>query len=146
MGSGVLGVQRVRPRDDVVSEPKEAPKPLWAVALDEMRSYDGGLRDQPVTLTPKEALAFVEHYLDTSARLAEAERERDRLRETVDATVAQWDEWMAERDAVATELDRYGLPREEKVAGLLRHIYNNRDAAFGGMKLACDGWQEHARL
>ena len=78
------------------------------------------------------------------ARLAEAERERDRLRETVDATVAQWDEWMAERDAVATELDRYGLPREAKVTGLLRHIYNNRDAAFGGMKLACDGWQERA--
>ena len=65
------------------SEPQEAPKPLWAVALDEMRSHDGGLRDQTVTLTPKEALAFVDHYLATAARLAEAERERDEARDSL---------------------------------------------------------------
>lgn len=56
----------------------------------------------------------------------------------------QWDALMAERDAVATELDRYGLPREALVADLLRHIYNNRDAAHGAAMLAIDQWKARA--
>lgn len=83
-------------------------------------------------------------WAEMVAVIATLVTERDKLRETVDATVEQWDEWMAERDRVALELDRYGLPREAKVAGLLRHIYNNRDAAHGAAMLAIDGWQERA--
>lgn len=44
-------------------------KPLWAVTLDKMRAYDGGRLDDPVTLSPVEAQAFVEHYLEVARRL-----------------------------------------------------------------------------
>lgn len=55
-------------------------QPLWSVVLNKMRANDGGRLDDPVTLSPVEAQAFVEHYLDTS-------RLSDRLRGGLLATV-----------------------------------------------------------
>ena len=47
-------------------------KPEWAVALDKMRDYYGNEEAEDVTLTAAEAIAFVRHYLATSAALNEA--------------------------------------------------------------------------
>jgi len=53
---------------------QEGPKPEWAVTLDKMRDYHGNERSEAVTLTAAEAIAFVRHYLATSAALDEAEK------------------------------------------------------------------------
>jgi hypothetical protein len=58
-------------------EVQHEPKPTWAVALDKMRDYDGNQRVGTVELTSSEAIAFVNHYLSTSAEAASAARERD---------------------------------------------------------------------
>lgn len=50
---------------------------------------------------------------------------------------------------IADECRRYALvsPSDQPLGAwaLLRHVYNNRDAAYGGMRLACDGWEKRAR-
>lgn len=62
----------------------------------------------------------------------------------VDRWRQQHEEAEFELNVCTAELDRYGIPREAGIAGLLRHIYHNRDTSFGAMRLACDGWQERA--
>lgn len=52
--------------------PQKSPPPTWAVALDKMRAEDGGRPDDDVLLSPVEAQAFVEHYLETSRQLDQA--------------------------------------------------------------------------
>lgn len=58
--------------------------------------------------------------------------------------VEGWNLLMAERETIHMELVRYGIDPSAGIGGLLRHIYNNRDAAHAAAMLAIDGWQERA--
>jgi hypothetical protein len=52
---------------------------------------------------------------------------------------------LAER--LVEEQRRYGLPEGATVGGLevlLRHVYNNRDAALGALEYACEAWRKRA--
>lgn len=74
----------------VSDRPEHAPKPMWAVALDQMRDADGGMRqDKTVILYSEVAHAFVKHYLAMSGRLAALEEATARLAFT---SCREWDE------------------------------------------------------
>ena len=125
MGSGVLGVQRVRPKDDVVSEPTRGPE----AAVGRRARRDAQLRRWPARpARPVHAEGGARVRRPLPRHLGAARRSRTGTRQCarggcVGRAVGRVE---AERDAVATELDRYGLPERRRLWTGLRHIDNNR--------------------